>query len=140
MRLTRPFHALLNAKATSFPHRISTRSFASHATKNRSARVAVAKVQELSSEHAVAVTWEDGFAAKFHKLWLRDHCTCPACLHPETKQRQIDTASIPLNPSFHKLEISDDGKVAIAWENSVVRCCLCLHVAMFSMADIASPY
>lgn len=82
---------------------------------------AIARVQELADERAVAVTWQDGFSAKFHTLWLRDHCTCPECLHPETKQRQIDTASIALEPSFSKLEVSASGEVTIAWDDSVVR-------------------
>ncbi|KAF1316769.1 Trimethyllysine dioxygenase, partial [Globisporangium splendens] len=116
-RTLRPFRSLLGAAraptSTSSPMLLSSRAFAS-STGSR-----VKSVQELPNERAVAVTWDDGFAAKFHKLWLRDHCTCPACLHPETKQRQIDTASIPLDPACHDVKVSDNGNMAIAWESSV---------------------
>ncbi|KZT56972.1 Trimethyllysine dioxygenase [Calocera cornea HHB12733] len=30
-----------------------------------------------------------------HHIWLRDHCRCPECFHPVTKQRMLDTFSIP---------------------------------------------
>ncbi|GAB9463561.1 Trimethyllysine dioxygenase [Globisporangium polare] len=122
--LTQPLKALLRNNtaaspvATSSASRRLTRSFASTAAQP-AANVGVARVQELAGESAVAVTWQDGFSAKFHKLWLRDHCTCSECLHPETKQRQIDTASIALDPALHKLEVSDDGAVTIAWDDSV---------------------
>ncbi|OQS03619.1 trimethyllysine dioxygenase [Thraustotheca clavata] len=46
---------------------------------------------------AMHVTWTDGFTAKFHNIWLRDHCSCEHCQHPLTKQRQLSTATIPLD-------------------------------------------
>lgn len=102
----------------------------------------VARVQELAGESAVAVTWHDGFSAKFHKLWLRDHCTCSECLHPETKQRQIDTASIALDPALHKLEVNTDGAVSIAWDDSVVRYQVCCFSVMIEdeLAVVANGY
>ncbi|TYZ56900.1 hypothetical protein PybrP1_003625 [[Pythium] brassicae (nom. inval.)] len=129
MRLAHPLRSLFRAGAT----RSNASAAAAGAGSRRLARqlsstsapglgnnpVAVARVQELADEHAVAVTWQDGFSAKFHTLWLRDHCTCPDCLHPETKQRQVDTASIALEPTFNKLEVSASGEVAIAWDDSV---------------------
>jgi len=29
-----------------------------------------------------------------HGVWLRDHCQCPQCHHPETQQRLLDTFSV----------------------------------------------
>ncbi|KAJ0401374.1 hypothetical protein P43SY_001312 [Pythium insidiosum] len=80
----------------------------------------VTKVEELNDQRAVKITWEDDFSAKFHKKWLRDHCKCPQCQHPETLQRQVDTASIPHDPSITTLAVnqSRDG-VSIAWNSSV---------------------
>lgn len=27
------------------------------------------------------------FSGSFHPLWLRDHCNCPKCVHPDSKQK-----------------------------------------------------
>ncbi|KCV71308.1 hypothetical protein H696_02254 [Fonticula alba] len=43
---------------------------------------------------AVSVRFADGSTSSFHHIWLRDHCLCPACLHPETLQRTVDTFSL----------------------------------------------
>ncbi|KAL3664044.1 hypothetical protein V7S43_010930 [Phytophthora oleae] len=80
----------------------------------------VTKVTELAGEQAVRVTFEDGASAKFHKLWLRDHCQCELCTHPDTRQRQLDTASIPMDTPFHRVEVTNAGAVAIDW-NAPVR-------------------
>jgi Gamma-butyrobetaine hydroxylase-like, N-terminal len=29
-----------------------------------------------------------------HHIWLRDHCRCPQCFHPVTKQRLVDTFDV----------------------------------------------
>ncbi|TMW57978.1 hypothetical protein Poli38472_013452 [Pythium oligandrum] len=86
----------------------TVRFFASHITR----------VHELRDQRAIEVTWDDEYSAKFHKKWLRDHCTCPICLHPETLQRQVDTASIPADPVITTLA-SDKGSVSIAWQGKV---------------------
>lgn len=86
------------------------------------APVRVTKVEELAEQSAVRVTWDDEKTAKFHKKWLRDHCACPACQHPDTRQRQIDTASIPADPQLTSLAVSNEkGGIAIQWHGSVVR-------------------
>ncbi|KNG84650.1 trimethyllysine dioxygenase TmlH [Aspergillus nomiae NRRL 13137] len=33
--------------------------------------------------------------AKFGRFWLRDNCQCSECVHPDTRQRSVDTFSIP---------------------------------------------
>ncbi|CAI5730359.1 unnamed protein product [Hyaloperonospora brassicae] len=74
------------------------------------------QVAELVTEQAVRVTFEDGASAKFHKLWLRDHCSCVHCRHPDTRQRQVDTASIPLNAEVRRCEVTTaGGALAIDW-------------------------
>lgn len=94
------------------------------AVANTYSPLALERVEELDNEAAVSITWQDGFTAKFHKLWLRDHCTCPECQHPETKQRQIDTASIELDPSLQEVLIKNDSSVAITWAVDVVSAAL----------------
>ena len=39
----------------------------------------------------VNLAWADGHRASVPLLWLRDHCPCPACLNPETRQRLSDS-------------------------------------------------
>ena len=39
--------------------------------------------------HAVIVDWDDGRRGRFHAIWLRDNCACPACRHPQTMERQF---------------------------------------------------
>ena len=29
-----------------------------------------------------------------HHIWLRDHCRCPRCFHPVTKQRLVNTFEV----------------------------------------------
>ncbi|RIB26156.1 hypothetical protein C2G38_320289 [Gigaspora rosea] len=43
----------------------------------------------------VIVDWQDNQTSKFHNIWLRDHCKCSECYHQITKQRLLDTFSIP---------------------------------------------
>lgn len=37
----------------------------------------------------VALEWDDGRRSRFHALWLRDNCPCPACRHPQALERQF---------------------------------------------------
>ncbi|KAF4323508.1 hypothetical protein BBO99_00004732 [Phytophthora kernoviae] len=99
---------------------VGIRSFASAMTEKLQENERITKVAELANENAVRVTFEDGATAKFHKFWLRDHCCCEHCLHPETRQRQLDTASIPLDAPFHHLEVTNAGEaVTISWDAPV---------------------
>lgn len=35
-----------------------------------------------------------------HNIWLRDHCRCPECFHPVTKQRLLDTFGVSSHTSL----------------------------------------
>ena len=39
----------------------------------------------------VHLDWADGHRVAVPLLWLREHCPCPACLHPDTRQRLSDS-------------------------------------------------
>ncbi|OWZ19666.1 Trimethyllysine dioxygenase [Phytophthora megakarya] len=108
-----------NAAVSSALRPRGARGFASALVDKQLDIERVAKVAELAQEQAVRVTFEDGATAKFHKLWLRDHCRCERCMHPDTRQRQLDTASIPMDTPFHRLQVTDDGNVAINWDAPV---------------------
>jgi len=49
-------------------------------------------------------------------LWLRDHCPCPTCLHPVTRQRLVDTFTLPREPGVRAAEPLDGGhRLRIVW-------------------------
>lgn len=41
------------------------------------------------------LVWQDGSRAAFPLVWLRDHCACTECRHPQTRER----LSVPLDPA-----------------------------------------
>ncbi|KAI5988739.1 Trimethyllysine dioxygenase [Pisolithus albus] len=51
----------------------------------------------------VSVLWSPQNWSRFHHMWLRDHCRCPSCCHPVTKQRLVNTFQIPrdIKPTHH---------------------------------------
>ncbi|KAH9945472.1 mitochondrial protein [Epithele typhae] len=46
-------------------------------------------------EKKVVLGWDTTTYSRFHHMWLRDHCRCPECFHPHTKQRLVNTFEIP---------------------------------------------
>lgn len=54
-------------------------------------------------DKVVRITWVSGIESRFHHVWLRDHCRCPSCYHPKTKQRLLGTFAI--SPSIQPLTI-----------------------------------
>jgi trimethyllysine dioxygenase len=50
-------------------------------------------------------------------IWLRDNCQCSSCMHPSTKQRLLDTFSIPENLSIEKHVISKEQDLKIRWSD-----------------------
>lgn len=48
----------------------------------------------------------DGIQTAFHYVWLRDNCHCPKCFYEITKQRLLNSATIPedIRPEECKLE------------------------------------
>ena len=56
---------------------------ASYPTTHRIERVC------LTSNQAV-LDWSDGQQSRFHAVWLRDNCPCPACRHPQALEREAE--------------------------------------------------
>jgi len=64
-------------------------------------------------------------------LWLRDHCPCPACLHPETRQRQVDTFALAAELAPKRVDVTENGRqLVIEWHDG--------HRSRFAAADIQS--
>lgn len=49
-------------------------------------------------------------------MYLRDHCSCPDCRHPETKQRLLDTFMIPEDIEPGEICQKETG-LSISWAN-----------------------
>lgn len=83
------------------------------------------------ADQRVQLTWSDGRSDELPLIWFRDHCPSPQSLHPETKQRQIDTFRIPEALSVRGLEIEDSGAILrIDWQHED-------HVSRFDVRSLA---
>ncbi|KAH8422822.1 putative trimethyllysine dioxygenase TmlH [Aspergillus melleus] len=58
----------------------------------------------------------DGPIGLYGKFWLRENCQCSKCIHPDTRQRIVDTFSIPKNIRTGKVEYVEDG-VELQWSD-----------------------
>ncbi|KAJ7844431.1 hypothetical protein B0H14DRAFT_3086504 [Mycena olivaceomarginata] len=64
-----------------------------------------------------AIGWDTRTWSRFHNIWLRDHCRCPECFHPITKQRLVNTFEIPPDITPSQAEPTADG-LRVSWPSS----------------------
>lgn len=78
----------------------------------------------------IDIAFGNGAAHVFTLSWLRDHCACAACRHPETQQRLLDTFALPadLRPAAIELGTAG-GELAITWSDG--------HQSHFGAAELA---
>jgi gamma-butyrobetaine dioxygenase len=69
------------------------------------------------SDRALAIRWADGHASRFHAIWLRDGCLCPACAHPGTGQRLLETGALPDGVALGSARLTSTGDVEVAWSD-----------------------
>ncbi|KIM40595.1 hypothetical protein M413DRAFT_446026 [Hebeloma cylindrosporum] len=62
----------------------------------------------------VAIGWNTRTWSRFHSIWLRDHCRCPKCFHPITKQRLFNTFEIPRDIAPLRVESRPTG-LEVTW-------------------------
>lgn len=67
----------------------------------------------------VCLTLQDGRRQRLGFLWLRDHCACADCLHPETGQRLVDTFALPATLAPRSFEITAEG-FTVEWSDGHV--------------------
>ncbi|PFH53122.1 hypothetical protein AMATHDRAFT_1547 [Amanita thiersii Skay4041] len=65
-------------------------------------------------ERKVSIGWDAQTWSRFHNMWLRDHCRCPHCFHPVTKQRLVNTFEIPTNIAPTRVAAMPDG-LEVSW-------------------------
>jgi len=64
------------------------------------------------------ILWDDESSSLFPWLWLRDHSESKTDLHSDSKQRQIDVFSNPLNNSIDELSLDENTRlIKIRWED-----------------------
>ncbi|KAK3938973.1 hypothetical protein QBC46DRAFT_389057 [Diplogelasinospora grovesii] len=53
-------------------------------------------------------------------LWLRDACTCPLCVDPDSGQKNFSTCDIPDVPEVQSAEVANDGSLTVVWKGDNV--------------------
>ncbi|OJJ36648.1 hypothetical protein ASPWEDRAFT_108689 [Aspergillus wentii DTO 134E9] len=71
---------------------------------------------ERIPDHVQLKVNPEGNIGNFGPFWLRENCQCAKCIHPDTKQRAIDTFSMPLNVRARNVEY-DTGGAKIEWSD-----------------------
>ncbi|BBI63116.1 hypothetical protein HSBAA_44220 [Vreelandella sulfidaeris] len=76
-----------------------------------------ALTQATLVQTGVALEWQDGQQSTLPLLWLRDHCACQACRHPQTRERLY----LPLEPITEPPSVALlDGHLHINWQDGHV--------------------
>ncbi|MBV8497268.1 MAG: trimethyllysine dioxygenase [Gammaproteobacteria bacterium] len=83
--------------------------------------------------HDLELSWRDGRPpATLPLMWLRDNCQSPASVHPETRQRLVDTFGIAPDIAARAIAVEDQGRVLkIEWAGD-------RHVSRFAAGFLAA--
>jgi gamma-butyrobetaine dioxygenase len=63
----------------------------------------------------VSITWQDGDAAVFPAIWLRDNCRCAQCRHPGNGQRLYEITDLPGSLGIGEIGRQGDDGIRIVW-------------------------
>jgi trimethyllysine dioxygenase len=94
----------------------------------------MARLQEATIHgQDVALRFADGREPfRLSLLWLRDHCACTTCQHPQTRQRLVDTFRIPAGVEGASARVEDGGHaLVLEWTGEP-------HVSRYEAAFFAS--
>jgi len=76
-----------------------------------------------STDEGLEIFWSDNNVSCFPWVWLRDHSESEEDLHPDSKQRQIDSFSVPLNNTVNKVLLDEASEnVIVKWEDESESC------------------
>lgn len=76
-----------------------------------------ALTQATLTQKGVALAWQDGKQTTLPLLWLRDHCACQACRHPQTRERLY----LPLEPITEPPSVALlEGHLHVNWQDGHV--------------------
>ncbi|KAI8370209.1 trimethyllysine dioxygenase [Blakeslea trispora] len=96
---------------------ISTSSSCLHkpnARKQLQGTGAVPQRAGLANDKEVYLDWNARKTSLFSHFWLRDHCRCKDCYHPVTRQRLVDTFSIPRDIQPTAIDSAEEG-LSVTW-------------------------
>ncbi|EPB85293.1 trimethyllysine dioxygenase [Mucor circinelloides 1006PhL] len=68
----------------------------------------------LANDKQVFLNWNNRKTSVYNHFWLRDHCRCEQCYHPITRQRLVDTFSIPRDIQPTAVDSTQDG-LSVIW-------------------------
>ena len=78
----------------------------------------------------IEIAFAGGRSHLFTLSWLRDHCGCNQCHHPETRQRLVDTFALPADLRPTGIELGAAGAtLGITWGDG--------HQTSFQAAELA---
>lgn len=78
----------------------------------------------------IEIAFAGGRSHLFALAWLRDHCGCATCHHPDTRQRLLDTFALPADLKIASVELDAGGaSLALVWGDG--------HRTAFQAADLA---
>ena len=76
-----------------------------------------------STNEGLEIFWSDGNVSCFPWFWLRDHSESFVDLHPDTKQRQIDSFSTPLDNTVSKVWLDENAQnLYVKWKDQSESC------------------
>lgn len=64
---------------------------------------------------SVSLTWDDGTRADFPLMWLRDHCACAQCRHPQTRERLVRIIDLPETLPEPAVTLTGFGALHLEW-------------------------
>lgn len=67
------------------------------------------------AKSGIELEWDDGRSAFFHHLWLRDHCACPDCRHPQTRERMFRIIDLPEELPAPAAAVTPEGALRLSW-------------------------
>ncbi len=82
------------------------------------------KIKSINStDEGLEICWDNKNVSCFPWFWLRDHSESIVDLHPDTKQRQIDSFSVPFNNTVNKVWLDEiTQNVYVKWEDQSESC------------------
>ena len=90
------------------PRRRDARPEGRRLRRRRGRRRARGAVAPSGRHGRVPIVFDDGHRTELHHLWLRDNCECAECVHPQTRERLLDTFA--LDPDVAPMSVDVDGR------------------------------
>lgn len=101
-----PFRAAFSTSAA--------RQHRPNARKQLQGTGAVPQRAGIANDKQIYLDWNARKTSVFHHFWLRDHCRCEKCYHPATRQRLVDTFSIPRDIAPTAIDSTEEG-LKVTW-------------------------